>query len=300
MNYADLLSKYIDESRMSLGEISIQMKEKNHPIDRSYISKLKNGTRPPASEKVNRALAEVLGGDPDKLITAGYIEKAPKEVQELISNYVDKIDTYTAIVAMFFSEPDQLEQVKDIYENLKNLPIEDRLDFIINKFNRMIVARPDFLEDIGLSTGVPSDSIEKTIKIYTEKPLSRIEVWDTIKDEAYHEWIAANKIPFGEYIYIIYHDDSMINVKINKGSKVLIKLIETESEESENINNIESGKLYALIYQEEIYIRRVFLQGDSLTLQAENSEVPPMIINDLKDIDLIGTVVSVEFNPNEQ
>ncbi|NOG28502.1 LexA family transcriptional regulator [Lysinibacillus fusiformis] len=300
MNYADLLSKYIDESRMSLGEISIQMKEKNHPIDRSYISKLKNGTRPPASEKVNRALAEVLGGDPDKLITAGYIEKAPKEVQELISNYVDKIDTYTAIVASFFSEPDQLEQVKDIYENLKNLPIEDRLDFIINKFNRMIVARPDFLEDIGLSTGVPSDSIEKTIKIYTEKPLSRIEVWDTIKDEAYHEWIAANKIPFGEYIYIIYHDDSMINVMINKGSKVLIKLIETESEESENINNIESGKLYALVYREEIYIRRVFLQGDTLTLQAENSEIPPMIINDLKDIDLIGTVVSVEFNPNEQ
>ncbi len=296
MNYADLLSKYIYESSMSLGEISIQMKEKNHPIDRSYISKLKNGTRPPASEKVNRALAEVLGGDPDKLIIAGYIEKAPKEIQELISNYVDSIDTYTAIVAMFFAEPEQMKQVKDIYENLKNLPIENRLDFITNKFNRMIIARPDILKDLSISTRVTDNSIKK---IYTEKPLSRIEVWDTIKDEAYHEWIAANKIPFGKYIYLIYHDDSMINIKINKGSKVLIKIIETKLGESDNINNIESGKLYALIYQDNIYIRRVFLQRDALTLQAENSEIHPLIINDLKDIELIGMVISAEFDPNE-
>ncbi|GED65591.1 LexA family transcriptional regulator [Lysinibacillus fusiformis] len=296
MNYADLLSKYIYESSMSLGEISIQMKEKNHPIDRSYISKLKNGTRPPASEKVNRALAEVLGGDPDKLITAGYLEKAPKEVQELISNYVDKIDTYTAIIAMFCAEPEQLKQVKDIYENLKNLTIEDRLDFITNKFNRMIVDRPDIPKDLSLYTRTLNDSFKK---IYTEKPLSRIEVWDTIKNEAYHEWIAANKIPFGKYIYLIYNDDSMINIKINKGSKVLIKIIETKLGESDNLNNIESGKLYALIYQDNVYIRRVFLQRDALTLQAENSEIHPLIINDLKDIELIGMVISAEFDPNE-
>lgn len=57
--------------------------EKGVRIDRSYISMLRNNrTKNPASDEINRALAEITGGDPDKLVYAAYIEKAPKELKE--------------------------------------------------------------------------------------------------------------------------------------------------------------------------------------------------------------------------
>lgn len=93
MKYAELLSEYIENSGFSLGELAIKMEHKGIKVDRSYISKIKNGTKPPASEEVNRALAEITGGDPEKLIISAYKEKAPKEVQELLdkSQNVDEL-----------------------------------------------------------------------------------------------------------------------------------------------------------------------------------------------------------------
>ncbi|WP_052091949.1 helix-turn-helix domain-containing protein [Paenibacillus sp. FSL H7-0357] len=87
MKYSELLSKYIEESGLSLGEIAIRLSNKNIKIDRSYISKLKNGNKPPASEDVTRALAEVTGGDTDALLLAGHIEKAPEEIKEGLIEY---------------------------------------------------------------------------------------------------------------------------------------------------------------------------------------------------------------------
>lgn len=85
MKYSELLSKYIEESGLSLGEISIRLSNKNIKVDRSYISKLKNDNKPPASEEVTRALAEVTGGDVDALLLAGYIEKAPEEIKPYLT-----------------------------------------------------------------------------------------------------------------------------------------------------------------------------------------------------------------------
>ncbi|RJX40963.1 hypothetical protein D3P09_02795 [Paenibacillus pinisoli] len=74
-SYADLLSKYIEESKLSLGEISVKLAQHNIRVDRSYISKLKNGNKPPASEELTRALAEITGGDVNKLLVAGQMER---------------------------------------------------------------------------------------------------------------------------------------------------------------------------------------------------------------------------------
>ncbi|WP_108994107.1 hypothetical protein [Paenibacillus agaridevorans] len=73
--YAELLSQYIEESNLSLGEISSNLAMKNIKVDRSYISKLKNGNKPPASEEVTKALADITGGDYKKLLIAAQMEK---------------------------------------------------------------------------------------------------------------------------------------------------------------------------------------------------------------------------------
>jgi transcriptional regulator with XRE-family HTH domain len=80
--YYEILSSYINESGKTLKDISRELfEEKNIAVDSSYISKIKSGKKPPASEEVNRALAEVLNGNPNELVFAGYLEKAPSDVQ---------------------------------------------------------------------------------------------------------------------------------------------------------------------------------------------------------------------------
>ncbi|MFF2016209.1 hypothetical protein [Paenibacillus sp. NPDC058177] len=84
MQYKDILKKYISDSGFSLSKIEERMREKGHSTNKSYISKLQNGVYPPAGEDITRALAEITGGDPQPLILAGYIEKAPPEIQDLL------------------------------------------------------------------------------------------------------------------------------------------------------------------------------------------------------------------------
>ncbi|WP_282938983.1 hypothetical protein [Paenibacillus sp. RC67] len=84
MKYHELLSRYIEESKLSLGELVLRLKNHDIEITKSYISKLKNGNKPPASEDITRALAEAAGGDPDALVMAAYIDKAPTEVREAL------------------------------------------------------------------------------------------------------------------------------------------------------------------------------------------------------------------------
>lgn len=89
MRYSELLSSYIDKSGLSLGEISLRLKNYGVSADRSYVSKLRNGVKPPASDDLNEALAKVLGQDPDNLIIAAYIDKAPPHLKSLLK----KLDT---------------------------------------------------------------------------------------------------------------------------------------------------------------------------------------------------------------
>ena len=80
MIYKDLLKSYVEKSGLSLQEIANRItSEYGIGIDKSYISKLQNGKKDPASDELNKALATVTGGDVNELLTAAYIQKAPKK-----------------------------------------------------------------------------------------------------------------------------------------------------------------------------------------------------------------------------
>lgn len=85
MNYADLLRTYIKKSRLTLDEISLKLKQQGIAATKPYLSKLQNGKTPPASEKLNHALADITGGDTQKLQLAAFIEKAPEEIKDIVS-----------------------------------------------------------------------------------------------------------------------------------------------------------------------------------------------------------------------
>lgn len=97
MKYHELLNKYIEESGLSLGEIVIRAKHIGVEITKSYISKLKNGIKPPASEEITRALAKVTKGDEEALIMARYVDKAPSEIRPMLKNASEKADALSGL-----------------------------------------------------------------------------------------------------------------------------------------------------------------------------------------------------------
>lgn len=82
MNYSEMLKVAIKNSRLSLHEISCELKELGFSADKTYLSKLQNGRIPPASNKLNEALARILQVDALDLKVAAYREKIPKEILE--------------------------------------------------------------------------------------------------------------------------------------------------------------------------------------------------------------------------
>lgn len=120
MNYSELVDEYIKKSGLSLGEISRKMlEEKGIKADRSYISKLRNDPKYPASDEINRALSEITGGDPDKLIWASYLEKAPEKVKQVLKNIKNVNDVNN--IARYLDKVIDKEKTK---EEVKRFMIE--------------------------------------------------------------------------------------------------------------------------------------------------------------------------------
>lgn len=87
MRYKQLIEKGLRENNLSLGEAAMLISQKSGiSADRSYLSKLKSGAKPPASDKLNDVIADVLSIDPLKLKVAAYREKIPLDVLEMLCN----------------------------------------------------------------------------------------------------------------------------------------------------------------------------------------------------------------------
>lgn len=97
------------------------------------------------------------------------------------------------------------------------------------------------------------------------------------------------------FFYLIIPDDSMQGANIVKGSKILIREFKNF-----NRNRFNNGEIYLVSYNNSVFIRRVFINDlQQITLQSENVQFPPLIIQDISELSFIGEVQTVEFNPNK-
>jgi len=85
LKYHEILSELIKKSGKNLKNIANECQGRGIRVDASYISKLQTAKKPPASDRLNRILAEVLGGDPEALVVAAYREKIPTEILEKLA-----------------------------------------------------------------------------------------------------------------------------------------------------------------------------------------------------------------------
>lgn len=187
MKYHELLSKYIKESKLSLGEIVLRANKQNLRITKSYISKLKNGHKPPASEEVTRALAEVIGGDPEALVIAGYVDKAPPEIKQLLKQVEqaeqaieDQIIEYLAIHIKDINclSPSEKGYLFDLFEKIGVMLFEDQGNLqSLENFRKNILQYSSFQEKqqllemikIELRTNSIDNSFEQKYDTIQEK-----------------------------------------------------------------------------------------------------------------------------------
>ena len=117
MSYSEMLSKMIEESGLTLKVIAEKCNEFGVKIDQSYISKLKTGKLPPASDEVNEAIAKVCDSTMiEELLYEAYLEKAPDHIRAFIKNLVKT--TKEIIVTSFRNKVSEKEYAMlEVYYN---------------------------------------------------------------------------------------------------------------------------------------------------------------------------------------
>lgn len=89
MNYFELLKKKIEQSGLTLEKIAEELEIHGFNVGKGYISRLQNGkVANPASNELTRAIAKVIHTDPEELLLAAIIEKAPIELHEQLSKLI--------------------------------------------------------------------------------------------------------------------------------------------------------------------------------------------------------------------
>ncbi|MCP3808435.1 hypothetical protein PPOLYM_03500 [Paenibacillus polymyxa] len=89
--YSELLANAIKKSGLKLDKIcSLVGDITGNVLTKHYLSKLQNGKTSPASDKLNDALATVLGVNPIELKASAYYEKIPHEILDHLNSIAAK------------------------------------------------------------------------------------------------------------------------------------------------------------------------------------------------------------------
>jgi SOS-response transcriptional repressor LexA len=322
MNYYQLVREYIMASGLSHREISKQCKERGTSVSQAYISQIAKGAVPPASDEVNRAIAAVTGGDPEALIIAGYREKAPLVIREmldqadnvtaLIGRHIDVLveamcDEYGCLDPLYrqllrnalkdneIEVTDEDHFLKYDYQAkllLKSLDIETRLKIftLIVESSLGVGRKPDKL------TGSPAEeqsNISRARAFLRVPVVSQIDANHPrlIREEAIDTWVEMSN-PYnyrdGDLFYLSVQDDSMAGSRICSGDKVLVKVQSV----------VESDDIAVVIHEGDVMLRRIrHVDGGLALLYPDNPRFKPLVIDE-RQLRICGKVIQVSFEPN--
>lgn len=82
--YSNMLMDAVAKSGLTYGQIIQKCSSKGVKFSAPYLSKLCNGLEKPATDRINKALAEVLGISFKELTKAKYRETLEPDVYELL------------------------------------------------------------------------------------------------------------------------------------------------------------------------------------------------------------------------
>ncbi len=79
-----MLKNAIEHKGLSLQQLCFQLAKRDFWVDKSVLSKLQNGKIPPADDKINTVLAEILEIDAKQFRLAAINERLPSDLLALI------------------------------------------------------------------------------------------------------------------------------------------------------------------------------------------------------------------------
>lgn len=277
MDYGELVSKYIEESGLSLGEIAEKMKGLGVKADRSYLSKLRNNPKYPASEAINKALAKATGGDEDALVFAAFMEKAPYVAKRYFSKISD-LDEYLRQFANVIQD-NRLKKILD------DINVDEKIELfkIIaddamkqgNDINSFLVK-----ESKGPYSVNSEENNANDIKVI---PLFRqTETEQPIHKE--HTCVEPSILKGRDGFALRVKGDSMAGDRIYNGDIVVIV----------RQKDVLPSDIAVVRVNREVILSRVKKQSDFCILSPSNPAAEPKLVP-TNEIEIIGKVVEVKF-----
>jgi len=152
MKYSEMLDAMINESELSLRQLSRMCTQFEITITPSYISQLKNGKLPPPTPEVSLAIAKVCNSkNQSQLVFQGYLEKAPEVIKEymLASSQLNRL-----MLESLYRAENGGNISKDSLDYLKNLDVLSSLEMSSKYINtNKPVNSEELVREITLSSG---------------------------------------------------------------------------------------------------------------------------------------------------
>lgn len=310
MDYSKLVDEYIKISGLSLGVIAERIKnEEGIAIDRSYISKLRNNPRYPASDEINRALAKVTGGDPEKLIMAAYIARAPEEVKSSLrkvsvyENFLRYILINKPLNVEFEGEENISDQERKEAENYVNSPeffaslSEAELNNLLNDVvEDMYKNDKESYNKLVVSLEKNNDHVAESLTLYNTHAMTRIPVLgqiaagipiDRIEYNEGYTLVDPELLKGKEGFALKVKGDSMAGDRIHEGDLVIVAVQ----------NEVHPHEIAVVsVNGEEATLKRVKQQNDMVMLLPSNPQHEAQLVP-ANQVQIIGKVVEVKFWP---
>jgi SOS regulatory protein LexA len=293
LDYSHLVDAYIKNSGLSLAEIAQKMKEeKGVKVDRTYISKLRKNPKYAASDEINRALAEVTGGDPNKLVWAGMVYGTPDPItrqalslidDKVIIKAMDLMQKYPGYFDMSDEEREKLEDDIDVQS-------------FWNMLGRSIKEHKNEYSDAHMKAKKTDSLINDSIQPYQQSNMIPVPILGCIQAGSPIEMIEHNEgftlvdpnILSGKQGFALrVKGDSMIGDRIHEGDTVIC------TKETEVLSN---EIAVVAINGDHATLKRVKLHGDMCMLVPSNPAMEPQLVP-AKDVHILGKVVEVKFWP---
>lgn len=162
--------------------------------------------------------------------------------------------------------------------------LEDASTTRFNQFAEILRAELAWLLNINVS----AQSVGKMLNLPVVTKISHIDDSLVYKEIESYEPTPESWLNEGEYFYLRAKGDSMKNARIYDGDLLLIR-------QQDDVND---GEIAAVLINEQVVLKKVYKNNDTLILQAENPDYPPFVCSGKSDcnIKIIGklkkTVIS--------
>jgi transcriptional regulator with XRE-family HTH domain len=223
MSYQSTLAKMIENSGLTLKEISERCKQEGKDIVPSYISKLQTGKQSAPSEEVTKAIAEACGENPQELLFEGNLAKTPEMIRQFVLNVIHfHREKEKATMRSVVPQEDE-----ELFEGLINE---------IDNFTIFLSIKNDYkTDDSTMDITQDNENTFETLGHYESNKIGSFKVLmpdDSLSPIIQRGWEfeleKIEQIENGDFVGVILNDDTLVFRKYIEIDKKILLIAENK------------------------------------------------------------------------